>query len=124
VRIRKRFFDLGRALQPLRDEGVLIAGSGFITHNLRALDWHGKSAPPRWALEFDRWTADALQRRDVDALLDYERKGPGVGYALPTREHFIPLLVSLGAAIDEEALAFPISGFWLGSLTRRSVQFG
>jgi 4,5-DOPA dioxygenase extradiol len=117
-------FELGRVLRPLRDEGVLIVGSGFITHNLRTIDWSGESAPPAWASEFDQWTADALRRGDVDALLDYERKGPGSRIALPTREHFVPLLVNLGAAAEGESVAFPISGFWLGSLTRRSVQLG
>ena len=120
----QELFALGRALRPLRDGGVLIIGSGFITHNLRALDWHGASEPPAWATEFDAWTADALERNDVDALLDYQQKGPGSRIALPTREHFVPLLVSLGAAAEGERVQFPISGFWLGSLTRRSVQFG
>jgi len=117
-------FALGRALAPLRDDGVLIVGSGFITHNLRTVVWEGAVAPPSWATEFDGWVADALVRRDVDALLDYEKKGPGVQMALPTREHFVPLLVALGAASDGDSIEFPISGFWLGSLTRRSVQFG
>jgi 4,5-DOPA dioxygenase extradiol len=117
-------FALGRALRPLREEGVLIAGSGFITHNLRTIDWSGQEPPPAWAQEFDAWTEDALRQRDVDALLDYQRKGPGARIALPTREHFVPLLVTLGAAEEGESLQFPISGFWLGSLTRRSVQFG
>jgi 4,5-DOPA dioxygenase extradiol len=116
-------FALGRAMRELRDEGVLIIGSGFITHNLGALDWHSRMPAPPWATEFDSWTAEALARHDIDALLDYERKGPGVHIALPTREHFVPLLVSLGAAAEGESVQFPIAGFWLGSLTRRSVQF-
>jgi 4,5-DOPA dioxygenase extradiol len=120
----QELFAMGRALRPLRDEGVLIAGSGFITHNLRTLDWSGQSPPPAWAKEFDSWAGESLVRRDVDALLDYQRKGPGSQMALPTREHFIPLLVALGAASEEETVQFPISGFWMGSLTRRSVQFG
>ena len=120
----QELFNLGRALRPLRDSGVLIAGSGFITHNLRALDWHGASATPAWAKDFDAWTANALERNDIDALLDYEQKGPGARIALPTREHFVPLLVALGAAAEGERVQFPISGFWLSSLTRRSVQFG
>jgi 4,5-DOPA dioxygenase extradiol len=117
-------FTLGRTLRPLRDEGVLIVGSGFITHNLRTIEWHDAAPAPQWAREFDAWTADALVRNDVDALLDYQRKAPAAHIALPTREHFIPLLVSLGAASEGESVQFPISGFWLGSLTRRSVQFG
>lgn len=120
----QQLFELGRSLRPLRDEGVLIAGSGFITHNLRTLDWSGTTPPPAWAKEFDQWTSEALARRDVDTLLDYQAKGPASQIALPTREHFIPLLVSLGAAAEDEAVQFPISGFWMGSLTRRSVQFG
>lgn len=119
----QELFALGEALRPLRDEGVLIIGSGFITHNLRTLDWSNQSPPPAWASEFDSWTAEALSRADVDALLDYEKKGPGARLALPTREHFVPLLVSLGAAAHER-VDYPINGFWMGSLTRRSVQFG
>lgn len=120
----QELFALGRALRPLREEGVLIVGSGFITHNLRTLDWSQRSAPPAWAQDFDAWTGESLERGDVDALLDFTSKGPGAAIALPTLEHFIPLLVSLGAAAEGERVQFPISGFWMGSLTRRSVQFG
>jgi 4,5-DOPA dioxygenase extradiol len=115
---------LGRALAPLRDEGVLIAGSGFLTHNLRAVDFSPGAQTPAWALEFDAWAEDALRRRDVDALLDYRRRAPGVRQALPTHEHFVPVLAALGAGDDGGAVQFPIAGFWGGSLTRRSVQFG
>jgi 4,5-DOPA dioxygenase extradiol len=120
----QELFALGRVLRGLREEGVLIVGSGFITHNLRTLDWSNRSAPPAWASEFDAWTADALMRGDVDALLDYGEKAPGARIALPTREHFVPLLVNAGAAADNERVQFPITGFWMGSLARRSVQFG
>jgi 4,5-DOPA dioxygenase extradiol len=120
----QELYNLGRALAPLRDEGVLIAGSGFITHNLRLLDWTNQSAPPAWATEFDEWTKEALERKDVDALLDYERKAPATRIALPTREHFVPLLVALGASNESDPIQSPITGFWMGSLTRRSVQFG
>lgn len=116
---------LGEALAPLRDEGVLIMGSGFITHNMRAIDFRGASAPPGWASEFDAWVADALLRRDVDALAAYRQRAPGVSMALPTHEHFVPLLVALGAAVhDASAPTFPIAGFTYGSFTKRSVQFG
>lgn len=115
---------LGRALAPLRDEGVLIMGSGFITHNLRALALDPAAPPPAWSSEFDAWAAEALVRNDVDALLDFERKGPAARRALPTTEHYLPLLAALGAAEGERSPPrFPITGFWLG-LTRRSVQWG
>jgi 4,5-DOPA dioxygenase extradiol len=126
-----RLVAFGRALAPLRDEGVLIAGSGFLTHNLRAADWSAKPKTPSWASELDAWAESALARRDVDALLDYKKRAPGVQIALPTHEHFVPVLVALGASIGagdagagEDAVRFPIDGFAFGSFTKRSVQFG
>jgi 4,5-DOPA dioxygenase extradiol len=80
---------------------------------------------PAWAAEFDAWAADVLMRRDVDALLDYRARAPGLPLALPTHEHFVPVLVAQGAALEAGGpVFFPIEGFWLGSMTRRSVQFG
>jgi 4,5-DOPA dioxygenase extradiol len=119
-------FSLGRALAPLRDEGVLIVGSGFLTHNLRTVDFRPNAPTPAWAAEFDAWAADVLTRRDVDALLDYRQRAPGVREALPTHEHFVPVIVSMGAAIDDpKATArFPITGFAYGTATKRSVQLG
>ncbi|WP_437953625.1 class III extradiol ring-cleavage dioxygenase [Sorangium sp. So ce296] len=117
--------EMGRALAPLRDEGVLLIGSGFLTHNLRAADWRGDAVAQPWATEFDAWCAEVLGRRDVDALLDYRRRAPGVKMALPTHEHFVPVVAALGASIDvSEAAAFPITGLTYGSFTKRSVQFG
>jgi 4,5-DOPA dioxygenase extradiol len=117
--------DLGRRLAPLRREGVLVVGSGFLTHNLRTFEPDVDAPPPRWACEFDAWTADALARRDVDALVAYRERAPGVRFALPTHEHFVPVLVALGASVDDaDDVAFPIEGFTYGSFTKRSVQFG
>jgi 4,5-DOPA dioxygenase extradiol len=111
---------VGRALAPLRDDGVLIMGSGFLTHNLRALSLR---ETPAWAREFDAWSADVLVRRDVDALLDYRAKAPGVREALPTHEHFVPVIAAVGAASDATTVRFPITGFWFdGAMTKRSVQ--
>ena len=115
---------LGKSLAPLRDEGVLVVGSGFITHNLRQIQWQGGPAPS-WARDFDGWTRDAVQKRDVDALVGYRQNAPGVRESLPTHEHFVPLLTALGASIDRsDAVSFPIEGFTYGSFTKRSVQFG
>ena len=80
---------------------MLIVGSGFLTHNLRTVDFRPDAPTPAWASEFDAWAADVLARRDVDALLDYRARAPGVRQALPTHEHFVPVLVSMGAAIDD-----------------------
>ncbi|MFN8548550.1 MAG: class III extradiol ring-cleavage dioxygenase [Candidatus Eisenbacteria bacterium] len=117
-------YELGRALAPLRDEGILIVGSGFLTHNLRMLDMRPDAPAASWALDFDAWTADVLARRDDDALLRYREKAPGVRMALPTHEHFVPVVVAAGASGDSEPVNFPILGFMGGSMTRRSVQFG
>ena len=117
-------FELGRALAPLRREGVLIVGSGFLTHNLRAMDWSPDAVTPAWAVDFDAWAADVLARRDVDTLLDYRRVAPGVRMALPTHEHFVPVVTALASAIDQPGrVTFPITGYNFGSLTKRSVQF-
>lgn len=115
---------LGRALAPLRQEGVLLVGSGFLTHNLRAYDPRPGAPTPAWAADFDAWVADALTRRDLDALADYRARAPGLRQALPTHEHFAPLLVAQGAAFDAPPPTYPITGFLAGSLTKRSVQFG
>jgi len=120
----RELFEVGRALAPLRDEGALIVGSGFLTHNLRALDTSPSPATPSWASDFDAWIADALRKRDLDLVLDYRARAPGVLQALPTHEHFVPLFVALGAAEDGDELTFPIEGWNFGSMTKRSVQFG
>lgn len=115
----RELFAVGRALAPLRAEGVLLIGSGFITHNLRALSLR---ETPGWARDFDAWTADVIARRDHDALIDYRAKAPGVRESLPTHEHFVPLIVAAGAAADAQ-VSFPITGWWFGgAMTRRSVQ--
>jgi 4,5-DOPA dioxygenase extradiol len=118
-------FELGRALAPLREEGVLIVGSGFLTHNLRAWDQSPRPVTPAWAAEFDAWAADVIERQDVDRLLAYRSQAPGVRQALPTHEHFVPSVVAMGTAADKAGpVSFPITGFYGGSMTKRSVQFG
>ncbi|HTQ05733.1 MAG TPA: class III extradiol ring-cleavage dioxygenase [Polyangiaceae bacterium] len=122
----KELFALGQALAPLRDEGVLIIGSGFLTHNMR---FAFRPGTPAWASEFDAWAADVLVRRDHDALLDFLERGPAARVALPTTEHFVPVIVAAGAAPNaSDPISFPITGFWdaggSGAFTRRSVRFG
>ncbi|MCL8014001.1 dioxygenase [Streptomyces sp. AS02] len=118
-----RLLDIGRKLAPLRDEGVLIVGSGFFTHNLAALRQGGI---PSWSVEFDDWGRRALESGDWDALLDFLRKAPAGRYAHPRTEHFAPLFVTMGAADAAGEAAGQksvIDGFWMG-LAKRSVQFG
>ncbi|MGZ5289556.1 MAG: dioxygenase family protein [Actinomycetota bacterium] len=119
----QRLFDLGRRLRPLREEGVLIVGSGFMTHGLPFLrDWRIDADPPGWSREFDAWSAESLARGDVDALMDFRTTAPGMPYAHPTVEHFAPLFVTLGAASEPEGPAdTEIDGFFMG-LAKRSFQ--
>jgi 4,5-DOPA dioxygenase extradiol len=122
----RTLFDLGRRLAPLRDEGTLIVGSGFTTHNLRWFNPSGGAdgEPPAASSEFDHWAAEALARGDVDAVLDFERKAPAAHEAHPRTEHWAPLYVSLGAAHESGSLENEsvIDGFWYG-LSKRSWQF-
>lgn len=117
-------FALGRALSPLRQEGILIMGSGFLIHNLRLFSFRPVAAP-EWAHEFDHWAAGVFARKDVDALLDYRANAPAVNIALPSHEHFLPSIVTMGASGEAvEPVSFPITGFVGGPHTKRSVQFG
>ncbi|MDG5801909.1 class III extradiol ring-cleavage dioxygenase [Streptomyces ossamyceticus] len=118
-----KLMDIGRKLAPLRDEGVLIVGSGFFTHNLAALRQGGI---PAWSTEFDDWGNRALESRDWDSLLDFLHTSPAGRLAHPRTEHFAPLFVTMGAAEaagELDAQRSVIDGFWMG-LAKRSVQFG
>jgi len=114
--------EIGKRLQPLRDEGVLIIGSGFLTHGLPYLrDWSIDAVAPTWSSEFDHWAAQALEKGDIDTLASYRDLAPGVRYAHPTVEHFTPLFITLGAATDTSAAPQTlIEGYFMG-LSKRSI---
>lgn len=120
----KRLFELGQRLRPLRDEGVLIIGSGFMTHGLRfaTRDMFERNQIPGWSSEFDAWVADALARGDLETLSAYQR-APGMPYAHPTVEHFTPLFIALGAATDPEAPPKTVIDDFQFGFAKRSVQF-
>ena len=119
----QRLLELGRRLAPLRDEGVLIAGSGFLTHGLPYVDFSEADGPaPAWSAEFDTWAAEALERGDVDELADFRAKAPAVRFAHPTVEHLAPMFVTLGAAdAADTAPSTEVDGYWFG-LSKRSFQ--
>ncbi len=119
----ERLLELGRRLRPLREEGVLIIGSGFLTHGLPFLrEFRIDADAPGWSTDFDAWAGEALARGDVDELAAYRSKAPGMPYAHPTVEHYTPLFVTLGAATDAGAPGTQvIDGFWMG-LSKRSLQ--
>lgn len=118
-----RLMRLGERLKPLRDEGVLIVGSGFLTHGLPFLkEFRIEAAAPGWSSDFDAWAGEAMARGDVDTLAGYRDRAPGMPYAHPTVEHYTPLFVTLGAASDpSEPGEQIIEGFWMG-LSKRSLQ--
>jgi 4,5-DOPA dioxygenase extradiol len=90
---------VGRALRKLSDEGVLIIGSGHMTHNLR--DWaRGAGAPADYAREFQDWVKERIEKKELDALADYRARSPQGVRAHPSEEHFLPLFVALGAAAE------------------------
>jgi len=117
-----RLMELGKRLQPLRDMGVLIIGSGFLTHGLRHLrDWSTDAVAPTWSSEFDMWAAEALAKGDVETLSNFRKSAPGMPFAHPTVEHFTPLFITLGAANNAEMPAETlIDGYFMG-LAKRSI---
>ncbi|MEI6039013.1 MAG: class III extradiol ring-cleavage dioxygenase, partial [Actinomycetes bacterium] len=119
----EKLFAIGKKLAPLRDEGVMIVGSGFLTHGLPYLkDWTINATPPGWSLEFDLWAKETLDRGAIDELMNYKSLAPGMPYAHPTVEHFAPIFITLGAAtISDAAPETKIDGYWMG-LAKRSFQ--
>jgi 4,5-DOPA dioxygenase extradiol len=114
---------IGERLRPLKEQGVLVIGSGFMTHGLPFLtaDMITRGTVPGWSHDFDLWAKEALERGDVETLMSYH-KAPGMPYAHPTPDHLLPLFVTLGAADDPAKPATPvIDGYWMG-MAKRSVQ--
>ncbi len=117
---------IGRKLAPLRDEGVLIMGSGNITHNLRYAMLHYQNedlSTPDWANKFDADIARSSELHDGDFLVKALDSDNG-RMSHPTPDHYFPLLYVVGASHKNESIRFPITGFDLGSLSMRSVLFG
>lgn len=113
---------LGEALAPLRERGVLLLGSGSLTHNL--YEFRREVRDPEYAQAFADWIAAALQRGDREALLDYRRRAPHAERAHPTEEHFLPLLVALGASAPGERLTPIAGGMRHGTLSMDAFGFG
>lgn len=118
-----KLLELGGRLAPLREQGILLIGSGFMTHGLPFIrDWRISADAPSWSAEFDAWSAETLARGDVETLIRYKELAPGMPYAHPTVEHFTPLFITLGAATNAEtAPENKIEGYFMG-LSKRSIQ--
>ncbi|SAL76700.1 extradiol ring-cleavage dioxygenase III subunit B [Caballeronia terrestris] len=117
-------YRVGRALRALRDEGVMIVGSGQITHNLRAADFGARpeDADPR-VTEFTDWFEARLAERDIDALLDYRRRAPHAVLMHPTDEHLLPVFSALGAASDDFTLGIQSLGTFQKTLAMTNYVF-
>lgn len=113
---------VGRALAPLRDEGVLILASGGAVHNLRALAWNRAGAPETWAQGFDDWLLQRLESGAVDDLVAYRERAPGAVRAHPRDEHLMPLFVAVGAAGENAVGERVHHGFEHGSLSMAAFR--
>jgi 4,5-DOPA dioxygenase extradiol len=116
--------EIGGRLRALREEGTLIIGSGFMTHGLPFItrEMLVTGAVPAWSSDFDAWAADALARGDVETLAAYQAKAPGMPYAHPTADHYIPLFITLGAASDPaRPVRTTIDGYMIG-FSKRSFE--
>ena len=117
---------LGRKLQPLRDEGVLVFASGNVTHNLRhafTASQHGDTSTPAWAKSFDEEVTRAIGQHDGAALAAIASTPDG-RKSHPSPDHYFPLLYAAGAAEADDKVSFPVEGFDMGSLSMRSVIWG
>jgi len=118
-------FGIGKKLAPLRDEGILIAGSGNLVHNLHTYAWGRHPRKPYdWAVRFETATRDMILAGDVQPLIDYETLGQDAALCIPTPEHYLPLLYVLGAGRRRERIRFPVEGVDGGSISMLAVQIG
>ncbi|HMA55020.1 MAG TPA: 4,5-DOPA dioxygenase extradiol [Acidobacteriota bacterium] len=118
-------FDLGKRLAPLREEGILIVGSGNIVHNLETYAWgSGGVAPYDWAVRFEERTRELMAKGEDARLAAYEAMGRDARLSVPTPDHFLPLLYVLGARQKDETLRYPVEGVDGGSVSMLAVQAG
>ncbi|KAL7153806.1 hypothetical protein ABFS83_04G193100 [Erythranthe nasuta] len=116
-------YRLGQALAPLKDDGVLIVGSGAATHNLRKIGRGSGDAVAPWADEFDTWIKDALLEGRYDDVNDYEKKAPHAKVAHPWPDHFYPLHVAMGAAGENTRGELVHHSWSYGTLSYASYKF-
>lgn len=117
-------YRIGAALAPLREDGVVILGSGVTVHNFGEMGPDGNVAP--WAVEFDQWLTEAIANWDLDALYDYQARAPHANRAAPPfgREHLVPLFYAMGAADNERRGARLFQSYRFSTLSHNVFQFG
>ena len=115
-------YQLGKQLAPLRDEGVLIMGSGNVVHNLATIKWGDDVAAYDWAVRFNARVRDCLERRDHAPLINYENLGEDARLAIPTPEHYLPLLYVIAQQDEREPMAFMSDGIQNASISMLTVM--
>lgn len=121
----RQHLELAKDLKSLRDQGVLIVGSGNVTHNLYQIDWDPSAAPFDWAQEYDELIKSSLLSRNMSELLAEKPENHSLWkMAHPSIDHYIPLLYTLGASDEAEPVSFPHEGIQHGSLSMRAVKIG
>ncbi|MFF2484560.1 dioxygenase [Paenibacillus sp. NPDC058071] len=115
-------YRIGEALRELSDRNILVIGSGVTVHNLRILKW-GQKTPEPWAVEFDDWLIDKLEKHDLESLFRYAELAPNAKTAVPRPEHFVPLFIALGSGKPEEKPAIIHRSYDMGNLSYLSFQF-
>jgi 4,5-DOPA dioxygenase extradiol len=116
-------YDIGKRLAPLRDEQVLVIGSGNVVHNLGLMRREGGPAYD-WAVRFNERVRDALSSRDHETLIEFERAGEDARLSVPTPEHYLPLLYIAALQGDDEEMSFAVDGYELGSLSMLTAVTG
>jgi len=118
-------YEIGKRLTPLRDEGVLILGSGNLVHNLHAYSWGRHGAEPfEWAVRFERKTCELLLAGDDGPLVAYETLGDDAALAIPTPDHYLPLIYVIALRRDGEPIRFPVEGVDGGSVSMLAAWIG
>ena len=115
---------LGEQLKPLRDQGILMVGSGNMVHNLKRLVWEEPAEPYPWALEFDQWAKQKLESRDFKALAAEYLKTEAGKLSVPSVDHYYPLMPVLGASDHGDKMQFEYEGIQNASISMRAVSFG
>lgn len=116
-------YQLAQELKSLRNKGVLVIGSGNIVHNLRILDWEHEEGPAMdWAAGFDDFVKKKIDNRDFDALINYTQQGKEALLAVPTNDHYLPMLYILGLMDKDEAIRYTYEGFQHGSISMRCFE--
>jgi 4,5-DOPA dioxygenase extradiol len=117
--------EMGKRLALLREEGVLVLGSGNVVHNLQRYAWQNAAAQPfDWALRFDQTVRDLVRQGDTDRLASYRDLGADAQLSIPTPDHYLPLIYILGMRKAEDSVAFPVTGIEGGSLSMLTVRLG